>query len=128
MFELPEGPVPVTPPLLLHDYSFRPTHVGWARETAAVSSDAWVLHPEAFPARDPWCIARRANPADQLASSPADLPKVPGNHYPLEERHAVLPRIPRFTPWYGTPKDPQLAPPVQRVRRRLRPSPHPGFH
>lgn len=37
----------------------------------------------------------------------------------------MLPRIPRFTPYS---KDPQLAPPVQRVRRRLRPSPHPGVH
>ena len=107
--ELPEGPVLVAPLFLLYDYSFRPPHVGrdevvgWAREAAAVCSDEWVLHPEPFPDRDSWCAARCADTAARLASHPAaDLPKVLVNHYPLEERHAVLPRIPRFTPWCGT--------------------------
>ena len=61
--ELPEGPVLVAPLCLLYAYSFRPPHVGhgevvgWARETAAVCSDEWVLYPEPFRDRDSWCAA-----------------------------------------------------------------------
>ncbi len=106
--ELPDGPVLIAPLFLLYDYSFRPGHVRrdgvvrWARETRAVCSDEVMLHPDPFPDRDSWCAARCEDAAARLASAPADLPKLLVNHYPLEERHAVLPRIPRFTPWCGT--------------------------
>ena len=103
-----DGPVLVAPLFLLYDYSFRPGHVGrdevvgWARETGAVCADELLLHPYPFPDRDSWCAARCRDTAARLASHPADLPKVLVNHFPLEERHAVLPRVPRFTPWCGT--------------------------
>ena len=106
--EHPAGPVLVAPLFLLYDYSFRPRHVGrdevveWAREDGAVCGDELLLHPDPFPDRDAWCAARCEDAEARLASCPADLPKVLVNHYPLEEQHAVLPRIPRFTPWCGT--------------------------
>ena len=106
--ELPDGPALIAPLFLLYDYSFRPRHiprdrvVRWARETGAVCSDEWMLSPDPFPDRDSWCAARCEDAATRLAAHPADLRKVLINHFPLEERHAVLPRVPRFTPWCGT--------------------------
>lgn len=106
--EHPAGPVLVAPLFLLYDYSFRPPHVGrddvvkWAREGGTVCGDELLLHPDPFPDRDSWCAARCEDAEARLASHPADLPKILVNHYPLEEQHAVLPRIPRFTPWCGT--------------------------
>ena len=106
--ELRDGPVLIAPLFLLYDYSFRPRHVQradvvrWARETGAVCADEVALHPDPYPDRDSWCAVRCRDAAARLASCPADLPKVLVNHYPLEEEHAVLPRIPRFTPWCGT--------------------------
>ena len=106
--EIGDGLVLIAPLFLLYDYSFRPRHVRrdevvrWARETGAVCSDELALHPDPFPDRDSWCAARCTDTAARLASYPTDLPKVLINHYPLEEQHAVLPRIPRFTPWCGT--------------------------
>ena len=103
-----DGPVLVVPLFLLYDYSFRPAHVrrdavvSWAREESAVCSDEVMLHPAPFPDRESWCAARCEDAAARLAACPADLPKVLINHFPLEEQHAVLPRIPRFTPWCGT--------------------------
>ena len=106
--ELHDGPALIAPLFLLYDYSFRPRHVPrdgvvrWARETGAVCSDELMLHPDPFPDRDSWCAARCEDAARRLASHPAGLRKILINHYPLEERHAVLPRVPRFTPWCGT--------------------------
>ena len=106
--ELEDGPVLIAPLFLLYDYSFRPRHVPrdevvrWARETKAVCADELVLHPDPFPDRDSWCAARCADAAARLAAFPVALRKVLINHYPLEERLAVLPRIPRFSPWCGT--------------------------
>ena len=103
-----DGAVLIAPLFLLYDYSFRPPHVGrdevvgWAREDGAVCSDEFVLHPDPFPDRESWCAARCAAAASRLAACPAHLPKILVNHFPLEEQHAVLPRIPRFTPWCGT--------------------------
>ena len=114
----PEDPYPVVelrgervliaPLFLLYDYSFRPRHVPrdqvvrWAHETGAVCSDEYLLHPDPFPDRDSWCAARCESAAARLAACPAEIPKVLINHFPLEEEHAVLPRVPRFTPWCGT--------------------------
>ena len=106
--EHPRGQVLIAPLFLLYDYSFRPPHVGrdevvgWAEEADSVCSDEWLLHPDPFPDRDSWCAARCEETARRLGSCPPDLPKVLINHFPLEEEHAVLPRIPRFAPWCGT--------------------------
>ena len=103
-----DGNIVIAPLFLLYDYSFRPRQmprdqvVGWARETGAVCTDEYVLHPDPFPDRDSWCAARCESTAARLAACPPEIPKVLINHFPLEEEHAVLPRIPRFTPWCGT--------------------------
>ncbi len=104
----PTGTVLIAPLFLLYDYSFRPNYVDanevveWARQGNAVCTDEYLLHPDPFPDRASWCAALCADTAARLEAHPRDLPKVLINHYPLEERHAVLPRIPRFTPWCGT--------------------------
>ncbi len=103
-----EGRVLIAPLFLLYDYSFRPRHIArdevipWARETGAVCTDEYVLHPDPFVDRDSWCAARCEVTAARLAACPDGIPKVLMNHYPLEEEHAVLPNVPRFTPWCGT--------------------------
>ena len=58
------GKILIAPLFLLYDYSFRPEHVSrdqvvrWARETGAVCSDEYFLHPDPFPDPDSWCAAR----------------------------------------------------------------------
>ena len=130
--ELGDSPVLVVPLFLLYDYSFRPPHVRrdevvrWARETGSACADEVMLRPDPFPDRESWCAARCKDAASRLASYPADLPKVLVNHFPLEEQHAVLPRVAPFHSVVRDPPDPGLAPPLQRLRRGVRPPPHPG--
>ncbi len=106
--ELRTGPVMIVPLFLLYDYSYRPRYVlrsevvRWASEAGSVCSDELLLHADPFPDRDSWCAARCRDAAIRLADCPSDIPKVLVNHFPLEEGHAVLPLIPRFTPWCGT--------------------------
>lgn len=103
-----DGRLLIAPLFLLYDYSFRPRHIAraevveWAREASTVCTDEYVLHPDPFPDRDSWCAALCETAAARLAACPAGVPKVLINHFPLEEQHAVLPRVPRFTPWCGT--------------------------
>ncbi|MCE2492167.1 MAG: metallophosphoesterase [Alphaproteobacteria bacterium] len=102
------GPVVIAPLFLLYDYSFRPRHVPadqvlrWAATTNTVAADEFLLHPDPYPDRASWCASRCQDASARLASCPAELPKVLINHFPLEEELAVLPRVPRFTPWCGT--------------------------
>lgn len=103
-----DGPLAVVPLFLLYDYSFRPTDVAaeaviaWAAEENSVCSDEFLLRPDPYPSRSAWCAARCREAERRLSALPAGLPTVLVNHFPLEERLAVLPRIPRFTPWCGT--------------------------
>ncbi len=107
VFPHADGDVLLVPLFLLYDYSFRPPGIpadrviAWAREQNAVCSDEILLHPDPWPGRAAWCAARCAGAEARLATVP-DLPTVLINHFPLEEEHAVLPRIPRFRPWCGT--------------------------
>ena len=108
VFPHPTGDVLVAPLFLLYDYSFRPGDVRaedvvqWARMDNSVCADEHLLHPDPFADRAAWCAERCTKAAARLDACPAHLPKVLVNHYPLEEELAVLPRIPRFTPWCGT--------------------------
>ena len=108
VFPHPTGDVLIAPMFLLYDYSFRPADihpdevVDWARAGNAVCADERLLHPDPFPGRAAWCAARCAETEARLGACAPHLPKVLVNHYPLEEELAVLPRIPRFTPWCGT--------------------------
>ena len=104
----PTGDVLIAPLFLLYDYSFRPADVrrdevlDWARADNSVCADEVLLHPDPFSDRAAWCAARCFETEARLEGCPPDVPKVLVNHYPLEEALAVLPRIPRFTPWCGT--------------------------
>ncbi len=103
-----EGDVLIAPLFLLYDYSFRPRNVAadavvaWARRAGNMCADEYFLRPDPFPNRASWCAARCAEAEDRLDACPADVPKILVNHFPLEEKLAVLPRVPRFTPWCGT--------------------------
>ena len=108
VFPHPTGNLLIAPLFLLYDYSFRPKSIAdheviaWAQEYDTVCSDEYLLHPDPFPDRAAWCASLCAEAVARLEAQPADLPKVLINHFPLEQEHAVLPRVPRFTPWCGT--------------------------
>lgn len=97
----------IVPMFLLYDYSFRPRHVSfenavaWAREAGAVCADEALLSPVPYTSRSAWCRARCNETFARLSAGPS-LPTVLVNHFPLNERLAVLPRIPRFSLWCGT--------------------------
>lgn len=107
-FKHPSGPLLIVPLFLLYDYSFRPDTVplsevvAWADARKCVCSDEYFLHPNPFPSRIAWCEARCRATLKRLSDLPLGVPTVLINHYPLKQRLAVLPRIPRFTPWCGT--------------------------
>ncbi len=108
IMEHDRGPLLIAPLFLLYDYSFRPDQVPldqvvqWAREAKSTCADEGLLHPDPFANRPAWCAVRCQETEARLAACPEDVPKVLINHFPLEERLAVLPRVPRFTPWCGT--------------------------
>ena len=102
------GDVLIIPLFLLYDYSFRPRTVtadevvAWARTAGNMCADEYFLSSDPFPDRATWCAQRCAITEERLGRCVKDLPKVLVNHFPLEERLAILPRAPRFTPWCGT--------------------------
>jgi 3',5'-cyclic AMP phosphodiesterase CpdA len=114
----PEDPYPIWPgserliaiaPLfMLYDYSFRPDWIAapdvveWAAADGIMMADEMLLVPDPYSDRGAWCAARVAATAARLAALPPEYATVLVNHYPLEREHALLPRIPRFTPWCGT--------------------------
>ena len=108
VFPHASGMVLLAPLFLLYDYSFRPSTVRidevvtWAERENSVCADEYLLHPDPFPDRGAWCAALCAETAARLEACPPDLPKILINHFPLEEKPAVLPKAPRFTPWCGT--------------------------
>jgi 3',5'-cyclic AMP phosphodiesterase CpdA len=92
---------------LLYDYTFRPADVArgnviaWAAEQGAVCADEDLLHPDPYSTREAWCAARVASTLGRLESLPPNVGTILVNHFPLRRNHAVLPRIPRFSPWCG---------------------------
>ena len=103
-----DRPIVIAPLFLLYDYTFRPDDVAaadvvdWAAATGVICADEALLHPAPHVDRAVWCAARVAATEKRLAALPLDFATVLVNHYPLEYHHAVLPRIPRFSPWCGT--------------------------
>lgn len=105
-------PYLLAPLFLLYDYTFHPPEVApadvlaWAAEQDTICADEVVLHPDPYATRAAWCEARCQYTERRLSAATAQLP--PGgqliliNHFPLRYDLAVLPRIPRFTPWCGT--------------------------
>jgi hypothetical protein len=103
-----DRPIVVAPLFLLYDYTFHPDDVlqtdvlDWAAAEGVVCADEALLHPAPYLDRSAWCAARVARTAERLSALPKDYATVLVNHYPLKREHAVLPRIPRFSPWCGT--------------------------
>ncbi|MEM9523977.1 MAG: hypothetical protein AAF982_08275 [Pseudomonadota bacterium] len=108
VFDHPAGPVLIVPLFVLYDYSFRPGDVAlrdvaeWAAAGNALCNDEFLLHPDPYASRAAWCEARCRHTEARLARCDPHLPTVLINHFPLLEQHAVLPLVPRFTPWCGT--------------------------
>jgi predicted phosphodiesterase len=106
----PDGdrPTVVAPLFLLYDYTFRPDDVSdadvleWAAAEGIMCADEALLHSTPHSDRPAWCADRVARTAARLSALPEDCVTVLVNHYPLEHKHAVLPAIPRFSPWCGT--------------------------
>jgi 3',5'-cyclic AMP phosphodiesterase CpdA len=103
------GPALLAPLFLLYDYSFRPDSVPlekaveWSAETDVVCVDEYLLHPDPYPTRSAWCLARSRWTKERLsAAASSATPFILINHFPLNEPLAVLPRIPRFSIWCGT--------------------------
>ncbi|WP_244327753.1 hypothetical protein [Roseibium sp. RKSG952] len=108
VFEHSSGPLLIVPLFLLYDYSYRPAHIceeevyDWAMAGNAVCSDEFLLHPDPFTGRAAWCRSRCETTLARLNQLPASAATVLINHFCLKQSHAVLPRVPRFTPWCGT--------------------------
>jgi hypothetical protein len=104
------GPHLLAPLFLFYDYSFRPDEVAiedavaWAQEEDVMCSDEVLLHPDPFASFGEWCAARCRESEARLeeALSAVAHPSVLIAHFPLMQRLAVLPRIPRFMVWCGT--------------------------
>jgi 3',5'-cyclic AMP phosphodiesterase CpdA len=104
-----EGPPRVIAPVfLLYDYSFRPDHVAeaevlaWAQESGVFPADEILLQPDPYPTRQALCAARCEATAQRLALIPPEYSVILVNHYPLRREMAVLPAVPRYSPWCGT--------------------------
>lgn len=98
----------LAPVFLLYDYSFRPDDipveraVAWAMEAGILAADEAYLHSDPYFSRIAWCEARLRYTEQRLAELPDKLPIVLINHFPLRKDLAILPAIPRFSPWCGT--------------------------
>lgn len=104
----PGGPVQVVPLFLLYDYTFRPD--GLDREAAlaeayrvgVVCTDEFLLHPDPYPSRQDWCLARVEQTERRLAERHPPLPTVLVNHFPLVREPTRILRFPIFAQWCGT--------------------------
>jgi 3',5'-cyclic AMP phosphodiesterase CpdA len=101
----------VAPLFTLYDYTFRPPDLrskaealAWAAERDVVCTDEVLLHPDPHPSIDAWCASRVAVTEARLEALPGGASTVLVGHFPLRQSHAVLPAVPRFTPWCGTVK------------------------
>lgn len=97
----------IAPLFLLYDYSFRPPEIpldrmlAWAQESGVECADETFLQPDPYASRITWCHARCSETLARLSAEPT-MPTVIVNHFPPHKSLAVLPRIPRFSPWCGT--------------------------
>jgi 3',5'-cyclic AMP phosphodiesterase CpdA len=105
----PEATIRLAPLFLLYDYGFRPDDVplegvlDWALEDNILCLDERLLHSDPHPSRVAWCHARlRETEARLSALGPNDRP-ILINHWPLRRDLLFIRRVPRFSPWCGTP-------------------------
>ena len=101
-------PAMLVPLFLLYDYSFRPDDIpfeqalAWAEETDVICTDEVLLHPDPYPSRTDWCLARCAVTEKRLREEISDVPVVFINHFPMRQSLVRLAKIPRFSLWCGT--------------------------
>jgi 3',5'-cyclic AMP phosphodiesterase CpdA len=103
------GPVTIAPLFLLYDYTFRPAGtttkeaaLAVAYETGVVCTDEMLLHPDPYPSREAWCVARVEETERRLEARDPSLPTVLVNHYPLVREPTRVLRYPEFAQWCGT--------------------------
>lgn len=99
----------IAPLFLLYDYSFLPPGVADAgaalalAETAGVvCSDEFLLHPDPYPTRADWCLARVAATEARLAACDPAMPTLLVNHFPLIRKPTEVLRHQEFALWCGT--------------------------
>lgn len=109
VWENPGGPVAVAPLFLLYDYSFRPPGaatkaegLALARASGVMCADESVLHPDPYPSREAWCLARTQITERRLATRDPSLKTVLVNHFPLVREPTRILRYPEFAQWCGT--------------------------
>lgn len=102
------GPALLVPLFLLYDYSFRPDDVpleralAWAEETDVVCTDEVLLHPDPYPTRAAWCLARCVSTEKRLRNEVSRAPMILINHFPMRQTLVRFRHIPRFSLWCGT--------------------------
>jgi 3',5'-cyclic AMP phosphodiesterase CpdA len=103
------GPVTIAPLFVLYDYSFLPAGakdeadaLARAYKTGVVCSDEMLLHPDPYPSRKAWCLARVAATERRLAELDRGTPVVLLNHYPLVREPTDILYHPEFAQWCGT--------------------------
>lgn len=104
----PHKPLLIAPTFVGYDYSFRPPDVSrdnvieWAAAGEIASTDEALLHTSPHADMQAWCVERCRVTEPRLERAAKEAPLLLVNHYPLRQEHAILPRVPRFTPWCGT--------------------------
>jgi 3',5'-cyclic AMP phosphodiesterase CpdA len=103
------GPVTVAPLFLLYDYTFRPPGattkaegLAQARASGVMCADESVLHPDPYPSREAWCLARAEISERRLETRDPSLKTVLVNHFPLVREPTRILRYPEFAQWCGT--------------------------
>jgi 3',5'-cyclic AMP phosphodiesterase CpdA len=103
------GPVTIAPLFVLYDYSFLPPGVptkaaalALADETGMVCTDELMLHPDPYPSREAWCLARVEATERRLAALDPAVPTVLVNHFPLVRDPTRVLQYPEFAQWCGT--------------------------
>jgi 3',5'-cyclic AMP phosphodiesterase CpdA len=109
VWEGPGGPVAVAPLFLLFDYSFLPAGansvtegLAIARARGIVCTDETLLHPDPYPSRQAWCVARVEATTARLDAHDPALPLVLVNHFPLVREPTRVLWFPEFAQWCGT--------------------------
>lgn len=106
----PSKPAPhlIVPMFLLYDYSFSPEGYSknqaleWAADSGVVCADESHILPAPHDSIETWCHKRCRDTATRIKNERNDLPTILINHWPLRADLAMLPLIPRFSPWCGT--------------------------
>jgi hypothetical protein len=110
IWEVDNERVLIAPLFLLYDYTFRPDQVPveraveWAAQSGIRCADEELLDPHPFSSRAAWCAARCDATEARLerAVAASGLRTILINHFPLKQRLAQLPAVPRFQVWCGT--------------------------